>query len=155
MRGNNGHFPSPAANIARAFSLDGLPGEPRRKTALLINPPVYDTQYWAEWSQPYGLVRIAALLRKYRYRHVDFFDFMEAAPVSGDPDDSEGRRTVPRHRIHSDASYAEQSGPAFRARPYAVEKAGERLDLFKYHFGKTWDQFERWAKAKGLSKHPP
>ena len=22
------------------------------KKALLINPPIYDTQYWAYWSQP-------------------------------------------------------------------------------------------------------
>jgi hypothetical protein len=155
MSGNNGHTPFPAGNIARSFSLEALPGQPRRKTALLINPPVYDTQYWAEWSQPYGLVRIAALLWKHRYQHLDFFDFMEATPVSGDPDDSEGKRTVPRHRLHSGESYAEQTGPAFRARPYLVEKDGERLELFKYHFGKPWDQFERWVQAKGLAKHPP
>lgn len=127
----------------------------RRKTTLLINPPVYDTQYWAEWSQPYGLVRIAALLKKHRYKHVDFFDFMEAAPVSGDPADADSKRVVPKHRIHCDESYAEQSGPAFRARPYVIEKGGEALELYKYHFGKSWDAFERWVKAKGLAKHPP
>ena len=32
--------------------------------ALLINPPIYDTQYWAQWAQPYGLLRIGALLKK-------------------------------------------------------------------------------------------
>lgn len=155
MSARNGQSPPPAGEIARHFSPDSLPGNPCRKTALLINPPVYDTQYWAEWSQPYGLVRIAALLAKKRYKRVEFFDFMEATPLSGDPKDPEGKRGVPKHRIHCDEAYAEQSGPAFRARPYVIEKGGERLDLFKYHFGKTWDEFELWVKANDLAKHPP
>jgi hypothetical protein len=65
------------------------------------------------------------------------------------------KRIVPKHRIHCDESYAEQSGPASKARAYTIEKNGEALDLYKYHFGKTWDQFERWAKLKGFAKHPP
>jgi hypothetical protein len=141
--------------IDRQFALSSLDGNPRRKTALLINPPVYDTQYWAEWSQPYGLVRISALLKKNSYKHVDFFDFMEATPVSGDATDANGKRVVPKHRIHCDGCYGEESGPVFKARPYVIEKNGERLDLFKYHFGKPWDKFERWVKSKGLHSHPP
>src|SRR5688572_21671762 len=89
------------------------------------------------------------------YRHIDFFDFMEAIPVSGDPRDADTKRIVAKQRIHCDASYADESGPAFRARPYIIEKDGERLDLFKYHFGKPWDQFENWLKRKGLHKQPP
>src|SRR6266852_2938095 len=107
-------------SIERMFSVSMLPGNPRRKTALLINPPFYDTQYWAEWSQPYGLLRIAALLKRYQYKHVDFFDFMEATPVSGDPTDAESKRVVPKHRIHCDESYAEQGGVTLKARPYAI-----------------------------------
>lgn len=141
--------------ISRRFSVNDLPVNPRRKTALLINPAVYDTQYWAEWSQPYGLLRIAALLKQHRYKHIDFYDFMEASPVSGDPTDGECKRIVPKHRIHCDQSYAEHDGPTSKARPYVIEKDGQSLELFKYHFGKTWEQFERWAKAKGLAKHPP
>ncbi|MBD3340831.1 MAG: radical SAM protein [Candidatus Lokiarchaeota archaeon] len=38
-----------------------------RKKALLINPYIYDTQYWAEWSQPDGLLRIASLLKRKGY----------------------------------------------------------------------------------------
>jgi hypothetical protein len=142
-------------NIDRQFTLSSLDGNPRRKNALLINPPVYDTQYWAEWSQPYGLVRIAALLKKNRYKHIDFYDFMEATPDSGELDDANSKRVVSKHRIHCDESYGEQSGPASKARPYRIEKGGEALELYKYHFGKTWDAFERWVKAKGLAKHPP
>ena len=74
---------------------------------------------------------------------------------SGDPRDSESKRIVPKHRIHYDeSSHAEQTGPAFRARPYVIEKDGERLELFKHHFGKPWERLN-WLKRKGLHKHPP
>ena len=46
------------------------------RRALLINPPVYDAQYWARWSQPAGLLRIATLLKQKGY-HVDLIDCME------------------------------------------------------------------------------
>lgn len=152
----NGRTTTPSLGlIDRSFSPKSLPGDPRRKVALLINPPVYDTQYWAEWSQPYGLLRIAALMKKYRYRNVEFFDFMEAAPVSGDLEDALSKRVVPRHRIHCDESYDEQVGPVQAARPYIIEKHGLALNLYKYHFGRSWVEFERWVKAKGLAKNPP
>lgn len=38
-----------------------------RRSALLINPPLYDTQYWAHWSLPYGLLRVASWLRTKGY----------------------------------------------------------------------------------------
>jgi len=37
------------------------------KRALLINPPVYDVQYWAEWSQPHGLLKVATYLKNHGY----------------------------------------------------------------------------------------
>lgn len=37
------------------------------KRALLINPPVYDVQYWSEWSQPHGLLKAGAYLRTKGY----------------------------------------------------------------------------------------
>lgn len=46
------------------------------RRALLINPPVYDAQYWARWSQPAGLLRIATLLKRKGY-NVDLIDCME------------------------------------------------------------------------------
>ena len=141
--------------IEKKFNPRALEINPKRKVALLINPPVYDTQYWAEWSQPYGLLRIAALLKGQGYKKVDFFDFMEALPESGDSSDALSKRFVPKQRIHSDMPYGEESGPVTKARPYLIEKDGHALELFKYHFGKPWDQFERWVKAKGLAKHPP
>lgn len=36
--------------------------------ALLVNPMVYDTQYWPEWSLPSGLLKIGTFLRDRGYR---------------------------------------------------------------------------------------
>src|SRR5437660_4254500 len=52
------------------------PCRPGTRRALLINPSVYDAQYWARWSQPAGLLRIATLLRTKGYQ-IDFVDCME------------------------------------------------------------------------------
>jgi radical SAM superfamily enzyme YgiQ (UPF0313 family) len=43
------------------------------KKALLINPPVYDTQYWERWSLPHGLLKVATYLSNngYEIRLVD------------------------------------------------------------------------------------
>ena len=37
------------------------------KRSLLINPPVYDVQYWAEWSQPQGLLKVGSHLKEKGY----------------------------------------------------------------------------------------
>jgi radical SAM superfamily enzyme YgiQ (UPF0313 family) len=44
------------------------------KSALLINPPIYDTQYWAHWSQPHGLLKVASWLRNNDYRDIRLLD---------------------------------------------------------------------------------
>ena len=45
------------------------------RKALLINPPIYDTQYWPRWSQPHGLLKIATWLRKcHGYTHLRLLD---------------------------------------------------------------------------------
>ena len=62
--------------VLRRFRMSSLGVCFGRRRALLLNPPVYDTQYWAEWSQPYGLLRIAALLRRAGlHPEVPFFFF--------------------------------------------------------------------------------
>lgn len=38
------------------------------KCALLINPPIYDVQYWAEWSQPHGLLKVGSFLKQAGYK---------------------------------------------------------------------------------------
>lgn len=37
------------------------------RSALLINPPVYDTQYWGHWRLPHGLLKIGTFLRNEGY----------------------------------------------------------------------------------------
>src|SRR5688572_29163814 len=45
------------------------------KKALLINPPIYDTQYWPRWSQPHGLLKIATWLKNHHgYTHLRLLD---------------------------------------------------------------------------------
>ena len=64
--------------ISSHLTPTALPGDPQQTTALLVNPPVYDIQYRAEWSQPYRLLRIASLLKKLGCKRHELFDFMEA-----------------------------------------------------------------------------
>ncbi len=63
----------PKGTLATEFGPRSLPWEPAQKTALLINPPVYNVQYWAQWSQPYGLLRIARLLERMAYKRRELF----------------------------------------------------------------------------------
>lgn len=45
------------------------------RKALLINPPIYDTQYWAYWAQPHGLLKVAKWLKeKQGYTHLRLID---------------------------------------------------------------------------------
>ncbi|WP_027416645.1 radical SAM protein [Aneurinibacillus terranovensis] len=48
--------------------------EKKRKLAILINPPVYDTQYWARWSMPHGLLKIGTWLKKSKRYDLRLFD---------------------------------------------------------------------------------
>ena len=134
------------AHIAYHFKTSQLPGNPKRKTALLVNPPVYDTQYWAEWAQPYGLLRIARLLGNLGYRRRELFDFMEAPGE---------QRRVAKRRIAPGESFVEQNTPASNPPPYHIEKAGQCLKLWKFHFGKSWDQFDAWLDERGFTQAKP
>jgi hypothetical protein len=48
-----------------------------RRSALLISPPLYDSQYWARWSLPYGLLRVASWLKTKDY-NLKLIDCLEA-----------------------------------------------------------------------------
>jgi radical SAM superfamily enzyme YgiQ (UPF0313 family) len=133
------------SRVESAFSVSRLTGQSKRKTALLINPPVYDTQYWAEWSQPYGLLRIAALLKKHCYKKIWLYDFMETGED----------RKVHNHRISPCESYEAKNWPDQKICPIVIQKGTENLELYKRHFGKTWDDFEEWLKRRSLSRKTP
>src|SRR2546425_12482124 len=91
------------------FTIAGC--RPGTRRALLINPPVYDAQYWARWSQPAGLLRIATLLQRRGYT-IDFIDCMET-----------DARGLVKKAIRTDAA----------GKPLVVERG----DIVKrlYHFG--------------------
>jgi radical SAM superfamily enzyme YgiQ (UPF0313 family) len=44
------------------------------RRALLIHPPIFDTQYWAYWAQPHGLLKVASWLRSKGYTHLRLLD---------------------------------------------------------------------------------
>ncbi len=98
------------------------------RRALLINPPVYDAQYWARWSQPAGLLRIAALLKEKGYQ-VDLIDSME----------TNARGMVPK------SLHREDGKPVVVARGDVPRKV--------YHFGTPWDRVAQQMNA--LSETPP
>jgi radical SAM superfamily enzyme YgiQ (UPF0313 family) len=89
---------------------------------------------------------MAALLRRYSYKKLWLYDFMETGVD----------RAVQSHRINPEDKYDEQNWPDGKIAPVLIEKSGERLELYKRHFGKSWDDFEEWLKRRGLtSKTPP
>jgi len=47
------------------------------KNILLVNPPIYDTQYWGHWSQPVGLLRVGSLLKKKGCNNLALIDCMQ------------------------------------------------------------------------------
>ncbi|WP_003545322.1 B12-binding domain-containing radical SAM protein [Desulfotomaculum nigrificans] len=48
-----------------------------KKNVLLINPPIYDVQYWAYWSQPHGLLKLATMLKEQLECNVLLLDCLE------------------------------------------------------------------------------
>jgi radical SAM superfamily enzyme YgiQ (UPF0313 family) len=136
------------SKIIPNFDIRQLSGSKKKKVALLIAPPIYDTQYWGQWSQPYGLLRIAALLKKHHYKQVELFDFMEI---------HEGEK-VHQHRINPDESFAEKIEPVRPIQPHLILKPGnsDSFNLYRYHYGRTWKEFDEWLSDRGFdSKNPP
>src|SRR5947207_466171 len=99
------------------YSIQAYP--PGARHALLINPPVYDAQYWARWSQPAGLLRIATLLKKKGY-YIDFVDCME----------TDDRGIVSKTRRYNT-----------NGKPTSVMR--DNITKPIYHFGLSWQELER------------
>jgi radical SAM superfamily enzyme YgiQ (UPF0313 family) len=95
------------------------------RRALLINPPVYDAQYWARWSQPAGLLRIATFLKQRGY-DVDLIDGMET--------DAKGHV---RKRLLLDGD-----------KPKTVVR--DDISRRIWHFGLSWDEFQ--ARLAGVEE---
>lgn len=101
------------------------------KRALLINPPIYDVQYWAEWSQPHGLLKVGSFLKNagYKTRLIDCLF----------PDE---KRNTPK-KLKSIVML----GVAKDEVPYAeFKKTGGKLapnQRFKYIFGLNMDDLRK------------
>src|SRR5947209_785925 len=104
----------------------------RRRSALLISPPVYDTQYWAHWSLPYGLLRVASWLRDKGYV-LKLIDCMEANKRR---DVSKKMRKV--RKLCSTVEYVPPKWAGFR--PAEDEK-------IEYCFGLPPDELRKRLKA--------
>lgn len=97
-------------------------GRPGFRRGLLLNPPVYDAQYWARWSQPAGLLRVGAYLQNQGYK-VSLIDCME----------TDARGFVPKRRRLLDGQ------------PLAVVRGNVARPI--YHFGLAWEDVERRMRA--------
>lgn len=131
------------SKILANFDISQLSGFPRKKTAILIAPPVYDTQYWGQWSQPYGLLRIASLLKKHAYKRVELFDFMEI---------HEGEK-IHQHRINPGEVFSVIGEPKRPIQPHHITKPNDpnTLNLYHYHYGMSWKEFDEWLAGKGFN----
>lgn len=113
------------------------------KRALLINPPIYDVQYWAEWSQPHGLLKVGSFLRQsgYKTRLIDCLF----------PDE---KRNTPKK-----TKSIVRLGVAENEIPYAeFKKKGENLardQRFKFIFGLNLDNLrQELLSLAGLAEFP-
>ncbi len=88
------------------------------RRVLLINPPVYDAQYWARWSQPAGLLRIGSWLKE-RRNEVRLIDCME----------TDARGIVPKTRRKTNGE------------PVTIKRGD--IERPVYHFGKRWEEVKR------------
>lgn len=118
----NGH----ALQARLATDADFVLPSGRNKRVLLINPPVYDAQYWARWSQPAGLLRLGTLLRLEGYC-VDLVDCME----------TDARGIVPKSRR------------MLNDEPQVVIRGDVNKPV--YHFGLRWDM----VRQRLLGLEPP
>lgn len=96
------------------------------KTVLLVNPPVYDAQYWSRWSQPAGLLRISTYLKQRGYR-TKLIDCMEA--------DAVGRVKRAQRKVDG-KTYIER----------------DNMRRTQWHFGLQWPEFR--ARLKSMDPPP-
>lgn len=99
------------------------PESGKGKRILLVNPPVYDAQYWSRWSQPAGLLRLSTFL-KARQFSTSLIDCMEADTLG---------RVKKQLRTVNGLSYVERGD----------------IRRTTWHFGLDWAKFrERLAQEQ-------
>lgn len=117
------------ARIVTDATFDVPSGPHGFRRVLLLNPPVYDAQYWARWSQPAGLLRVSTYLKSRGYA-VDLIDCME----------TDQRGIVPK-------SYRMVDGGRKVVRRDDIERQ-------VWHFGLCWEEVERRLRVLALDHAP-
>jgi hypothetical protein len=108
------------------------------RKALLINPPVYDTQYWAYWSQPHGLLKIAAWLRQHHgYTHIRLLDCLA----------TDARRRVRFRRRPGGAATVRRGDTARLVWEYGWSLAQLRHELERHAGGDLFRPEEVWITS--------
>ena len=129
--------------------------------ALLIQPPVYDTQYYAEWSMPSGLLKVATWLRQglgYDLRLIDCLypdskgklkqRIMGVVQVC-----STLKWTLPEYRELSRRRFGRTNTPLPQAHRYKYEfglslaKVREHLTRHPSLFEEVWIPDEVWVTS--------
>ncbi len=113
--------------VVNEFTFPIPQGKKGFRRALLLSPPVYDSQYWARWSQPAGLLRLSTHLKSQGY-HVDLLDGMET--------DKEG--FVPKRQRKVNGV------------PVVVRR--DDIERRIWHYGLSWDDIER--RLREIEKPP-
>lgn len=103
------------------------------RRALLVNPPVYDTQYWAYWSQPHGLLKIATWLRDVGYTDLRLLDCLA----------TDTRRRVPFRR----RGVVERDDVARQVYEFGWPLAKLRRELERHARGELFRPEEIWITS--------
>ncbi len=103
------------------------------KSALLINPPIYDTQYWARWSQPHGLLKVATWLRNNGYENLRLLDCLAT---------NEKRKVSFRHRQVIDRGNVQR-----QLNEYGWPLGKLKLELKKHANGDLFRPDEIWITS--------
>lgn len=103
------------------------------KSALLINPPIYDTQYWAYWSQPHGLLKVATWLRKQGYTNLRLIDCLA----------TDAKRQVPFHALEK----IQRGNVTKVLRTYGMSLKELRLHLQEHASGERFPPDEIWITS--------
>jgi hypothetical protein len=119
--------------------------------ALLFQPPVYDTQYYPDWSQPSGLLKVSTWLRKDLAYDVRLIDCL--FPNKKDRVKQEVRKVV---QVCSTiewplADYREFHRARYGPRPTSLPAAHR----YKYEFGMPLHGVEEHLRAARLSDDEP
>lgn len=109
------------------------------KKALLISPPVYDTQYWERWSMPHGLLKVATFLRNTGYE-TRLIDCLASA-------DGKKLRMKKRELVRIGTSERRSARGVTERLPPDVKVI--------YSFGKTAEDLERELATDGLFRWEP